>query len=52
MLECWNANPHKRPTFGELKITIDNLANYEPSEESPKPIKPKGFMAMLKRNAH
>lgn len=52
MLECWNANPQKRPTFGELKITIDNLANYEPSEESPKPIKPKGLLAMLKKNAH
>ncbi|KAM9296520.1 protein-tyrosine kinase 6 [Gastrophryne carolinensis] len=37
MLECWEENPHKRPTFSELKHVIDNLSNYEPSEQPPTP---------------
>ncbi|KAM5136025.1 protein-tyrosine kinase 6 isoform 1-T2 [Mantella aurantiaca] len=50
MLECWDVNPTKRPTFAELKVAIDNLAYYEPSQESPLPIKPKGLFARLKKS--
>ncbi|XP_075032786.1 protein-tyrosine kinase 6 isoform X2 [Mixophyes fleayi] len=49
MLECWDENPKKRPTFNELKVSIDNLANYEPSEISPKPSKTKGWLSKLKK---
>nr|DBA22050.1 TPA: hypothetical protein GDO54_013125 [Pyxicephalus adspersus] len=49
MLECWNADPHKRPTFSELKVSIDNLAYYEPSEESSKPMKSKPLISKLKK---
>lgn len=50
MLDCWQEKPQKRPTFDDLKISIDNLANYEPSEESNKPpTKPKGWIKKLKK---
>ncbi|XP_069810193.1 protein-tyrosine kinase 6 [Dendropsophus ebraccatus] len=50
MLDCWQENPLKRPTFDDLKTSIDNLANYEPSEDSPKPPnKPKGWMNKLRK---
>ncbi|XP_056404237.1 protein-tyrosine kinase 6 [Hyla sarda] len=50
MLDCWQENPQKRPTFNDLKISIDNLANYEPSEESPKhPAKLKEWLNKLKK---
>ncbi|XP_018415338.1 PREDICTED: protein-tyrosine kinase 6 [Nanorana parkeri] len=52
MLDCWNANAQKRPSFNELKISMDSLAFYEPSEESPKPVKLKGIIARLKKNAN
>lgn len=50
MLDCWQEKPQKRPTFDDLKISIDNLANYEPSEDSNKPpTKPKGWIKKLKK---
>ncbi|XP_075701186.1 protein-tyrosine kinase 6 [Rhinoderma darwinii] len=49
MLDCWMENPQKRPTFNDLKINIDNLANYEPSEESIKPPKSKGWIKKLRK---
>ncbi|KAM3921649.1 protein-tyrosine kinase 6 [Leptodactylus fuscus] len=50
MLACWHENPQKRPTFNDLKNSIDNLINYEPSENSTKPpSKPKGWLKKLKK---
>ncbi|KAM4030986.1 protein-tyrosine kinase 6 [Anomaloglossus baeobatrachus] len=49
MMDCWQENPLKRPMFSHLKISIDNLANYEPSEDSIKPPKAKGWIAKLKK---
>ncbi|XP_063315620.1 protein-tyrosine kinase 6 [Pelobates fuscus] len=43
MLECWSENPHKRPTFDELKTKLENSANYELTEVSPKQSKLKGI---------
>ncbi|XP_077109061.1 protein-tyrosine kinase 6 [Ranitomeya variabilis] len=49
MLDCWHENPHKRPMFSDLKTSIDNLARYEPSEDSVKPpSKAKGWISKLK----
>ncbi|XP_068120139.1 protein-tyrosine kinase 6-like [Hyperolius riggenbachi] len=54
MLECWSEDPQKRPTFNELKFTMDNLSNYECSEVPSKPTtapkpppKPRGLFAKL-----
>ncbi|XP_066444127.1 protein-tyrosine kinase 6 isoform X2 [Eleutherodactylus coqui] len=49
MLDCWHQNPRERPTFSDLKTCIDNLANYEPSEDSTKPSKLKGWVNKLKK---
>ncbi|KAG8567078.1 hypothetical protein GDO81_013491 [Engystomops pustulosus] len=50
MLDCWQENPQKRPTFNDLKLSIDNLANYEPSENSIKPpSKSRGWIKHLKK---
>uniref|UniRef100_A0A8C5WHV6 Tyrosine-protein kinase n=1 Tax=Leptobrachium leishanense TaxID=445787 RepID=A0A8C5WHV6_9ANUR len=36
MLDCWNENPHKRPSFEELKAKLESLANYDLTDASPK----------------
>ncbi|XP_044128786.1 protein-tyrosine kinase 6 isoform X1 [Bufo gargarizans] len=50
MMDCWHENPENRPSFNDLKIYIDNLANYEPPEDSIKPSsKTKGWIRKLKK---
>ena len=33
MLDCWNENPHRRPTFTDLVNTIELMLNPQQHEE-------------------
>ncbi|XP_053309318.1 protein-tyrosine kinase 6-like [Spea bombifrons] len=46
MLDCWSASPKDRPSFGDLKVALENLIHYDFTDGLPKMAKFKGKFSM------
>ncbi|KAM4691636.1 protein-tyrosine kinase 6 [Rhinophrynus dorsalis] len=49
MLDCWMENPNDRPSFSELKTTLENLTNYDLEDFAAKQFKFKVMIGKPKK---